>query len=329
MVYKHRNIMQKLKVLSGLFGDNFLIPLQEKIDEWKKSVNIFDKENSKEYKKAKQDLKKVTLETVRMQKKVNKKGKFGHKQELEALMRMRNAQFGVFEEHQKRALRKVLIEERSRYCSFEFVSTDRGKILEQEVSLIDDAQNLSVLLQEAARQCEKPYELSQAGEHMIEEFKISERGFYDEQGTPPNSPTGRHRKSSFSLSSETSSRSSSPTSCDGSPEKGTLTRSMSLSSAVVNSKPAPPERRNSVVTTQRGNYFKKNFPTSRISLTSLDSSTNQSFYSSYSSLDSQSVDCPPPPPAPPILPRAPPSPNPSEMSFPPPPPMEQLMRGKL
>ncbi len=29
---------------------------------------------------------------------------------------MASAQFGVFEEHQKRALRKVLIEERSRYC---------------------------------------------------------------------------------------------------------------------------------------------------------------------------------------------------------------------
>ena len=29
---------------------------------------------------------------------------------------MASAQFGVFEEHQKRALRKILIEERSRYC---------------------------------------------------------------------------------------------------------------------------------------------------------------------------------------------------------------------
>ena len=29
---------------------------------------------------------------------------------------MANAQFGVFEEHQKRALRKVMIEERSRFC---------------------------------------------------------------------------------------------------------------------------------------------------------------------------------------------------------------------
>lgn len=30
---------------------------------------------------------------------------------------MANAQYGVFEEHQKRALRKVLVEERSRYCT--------------------------------------------------------------------------------------------------------------------------------------------------------------------------------------------------------------------
>ena len=31
----------------SLFGDSLIVPLQEKIDEWKKSVNHFDKENSK------------------------------------------------------------------------------------------------------------------------------------------------------------------------------------------------------------------------------------------------------------------------------------------
>ena len=52
---------------------------------------------------------------------------------------------------------------------------------EQEVSLLSDAENLSALLQEAARQCEKPNTLPEAGEHMIEEFKISESGLLDEQ----------------------------------------------------------------------------------------------------------------------------------------------------
>ena len=31
----------------SLFGDSLIVPLQEKIDEWKKSINHFDKENSK------------------------------------------------------------------------------------------------------------------------------------------------------------------------------------------------------------------------------------------------------------------------------------------
>ena len=52
---------------------------------------------------------------------------------------------------------------------------------EQEVSLLSDAENLSALLQEAARQCDKPNNLPEAGEHIIEEFKLSESGFLDEQ----------------------------------------------------------------------------------------------------------------------------------------------------
>lgn len=49
------------------------------------------------------------------------------------------------------------------------------------MSLLSDAENLSALLQEAARQCDKPSNLPEAGEHIIEEFKLSESGFLDEQ----------------------------------------------------------------------------------------------------------------------------------------------------
>jgi hypothetical protein len=49
------------------------------------------------------------------------------------------------------------------------------------VSLLSDAENLSALLQDGARQCEKPSELPDAGEHIIEQFKLSESGFLDEQ----------------------------------------------------------------------------------------------------------------------------------------------------
>ena len=320
MVLRHRSIEQKLRVLSGLFGDSLIVPLQEKIDEWKKSVNHFDKENSKEYKKAKQDLKKVGLETVRLHKKVNKKGKFGQKERLEAVMKMASAQFGVFEEHQKRALRKVMIEERSRYC---ILLNLFQPVVEQEVSLLSDAENLSTLLQEAAKQCEKPNNLPDAGEHIIEQFKLSESGFLDEQTTPPNSPHSHRRQHSFSVSSGASSRSSSPSSRVGSPEKGTLTRSKSVSAS--SHKPAPPVRRSSVLSPQRENYLEKHLGMSRLSISSQDSATNHSYYSSMSSLDSQSVDCLPPPP---VISPAPPSPNPSEESLPPPPPMEEMFEEK-
>ena len=144
------------------------------------------------------------------------------------------------------------------------------------------------------------------------------------QITPPASPTNHRRTHSKSVSSSASSRSNSPSSRVGSPEKGTLTRSKSMSAA--SHKPAPPVRRSSVLSPQRESYLEKHLGTSRLSISSQDSATNQSYYSSMSSLDSQSVDCLPPPPAP-LIPPAPPSPNPSEASLPPPPPMEEIIRG--
>jgi hypothetical protein len=92
-------------------------------------------------------------------------------------------------------------------------------------------------------------------------------------------------------------------------------------------KPAPPVRRSSVLSPQRENYLERHLGMSRLSISSQDSATNQSYYSSMSSLDSQSVDYLPPPPAP-VIPPAPPSPNPSEESLPPPPSMEEILQGK-
>lgn len=129
---------------------------------------------------------------------------------------MANAQYGVFEEHQKRALRKVLVEERSRYCTLlnllqpvvvstiyypmffsmhlqvsnlnilnRIIILSRLFILfvqEQEVSLLSDAENLASLLEEASRQCEKPGILPEAGERMIEEFRTADVvGLFDDQ----------------------------------------------------------------------------------------------------------------------------------------------------
>lgn len=49
------------------------------------------------------------------------------------------------------------------------------------MSLLSDAENLSSLLEETSRQCEKPGSLPEAGELMIEEFKTPDVGLFDDQ----------------------------------------------------------------------------------------------------------------------------------------------------
>ena len=51
-----------------------VLPLQDKLEDWKKSVNTLDKEHAKEYKKLRSDIKKKTENSLRVQKK-NRKNK--------------------------------------------------------------------------------------------------------------------------------------------------------------------------------------------------------------------------------------------------------------
>ena len=55
-----------------------VLPLQDKLEDWKKSVNTLDKEHAKEYKKIRADIKKKTEQSSRVLKKNQKKmGKEG------------------------------------------------------------------------------------------------------------------------------------------------------------------------------------------------------------------------------------------------------------
>ena len=52
-----------------------MLPLQEKMEEWKKVANTLDKEHSREYKKLRQELKKKTDVHARIAKKQKKSSK--------------------------------------------------------------------------------------------------------------------------------------------------------------------------------------------------------------------------------------------------------------
>ncbi|XP_026688872.1 MTSS1-like protein, partial [Diaphorina citri] len=70
------------------------------------------------YKKARSELKKRSTDTLRLQKKVGRKGVVGRNADLQKALQEVNERKAILEEAEKKALRAALIEERSRYCVF-------------------------------------------------------------------------------------------------------------------------------------------------------------------------------------------------------------------
>uniref|UniRef100_A0A8C5GY16 Metastasis suppressor protein 1-like n=1 Tax=Gouania willdenowi TaxID=441366 RepID=A0A8C5GY16_GOUWI len=72
MCLRHRSIEAKLRQFSMVFLDCLINPLQEQMEEWKRAVNVLDKEHAKEYKKARHEIKKRSSDTLKLQKKAKK-----------------------------------------------------------------------------------------------------------------------------------------------------------------------------------------------------------------------------------------------------------------
>ncbi|TMW41803.1 hypothetical protein DOY81_013117, partial [Sarcophaga bullata] len=115
---RHKAVETRLKTFTAAIMDCLVQPLQDKLEDWKRSVATIDKEHAKEYKRCRTELKKRSTDTLRLQKKARK----GQSDTLQSLMdshmqdvTLRRAEL---EEVEKKSLRSVMIEERMRYCSF-------------------------------------------------------------------------------------------------------------------------------------------------------------------------------------------------------------------
>eukprot|EP00064_Thunnus_orientalis_P001963 superscaffoldBa00000135_g1967 len=117
MCMRHRSIEAKLKQFSMAFLEGLINPLQEQMEEWKRGVNTLDKDHAKEYKRARQEIKKKSSDTLKLQKKA-KKGRGDIQPQLDSAMQDVSDKYILLEETEKQALRKALIEERQRFCWF-------------------------------------------------------------------------------------------------------------------------------------------------------------------------------------------------------------------
>ncbi|XP_028917845.1 protein MTSS 1 isoform X2 [Ornithorhynchus anatinus] len=225
MCMRHRSIEAKLRQFSSALIDCLINPLQEQMEEWKKVANQLDKDHAKEYKKARQEIKKKSSDTLKLQKKA-KKGRGDIQPQLDSALQDVNDKYLLLEETEKQAVRKALIEERSRFCAF--ISMLRP-VIEEEISMLGEITHLQTISEDLKSLTMDPHKLPSASEQVILDLKGSDYSWSYQ--TPPSSPsTTMSRKSSVcsSLNSVNSSDSRSSGSHSHSPSSHYRYRSSNL-----------------------------------------------------------------------------------------------------
>ncbi|XP_065077723.1 DEP domain-containing protein DDB_G0279099 isoform X6 [Ochlerotatus camptorhynchus] len=209
---RHKAVETRMKTFTAAIMDCLIVPLQEKLEDWKKQVAIIDKDHAKEYKRCRAELKKRSSDTLRLQKKA-KKGQTDNLHILvESSMQDVTLRRCELEEVERKSLRSIMVEERSRYCTFVNMLQP---VVHEECEVMSELSHLQEAMQIIAVVTKDPAVLPQASEELILESKTNinlypdSPGGSNSQGACSNS-LGSRKSSVCSISSMNSSSSGSP-----------------------------------------------------------------------------------------------------------------------
>ncbi|XP_060937567.1 protein MTSS 1-like isoform X3 [Limanda limanda] len=228
MCMRHRSIEAKLKQFSIGFLECLINPLQEQVEDWKRGVNTLDKDHAKEYKRARQEIKKKSSDTLKLQKKAKKADNLGRgdiQPQLNSAMQDVSDKYILLEETEKQALRKALIEERQRFCCF--VAMLRP-VVDEEISMLGEVTHLQAISDDLKALTSDPHKLPPASEQVIVDLKGSDYGWSYQ--TPPSSPSHTISRKSSMCSSLNSVNSSDSRGSSGSHSHSPSSSSSSSSS---------------------------------------------------------------------------------------------------
>ncbi|XP_078400091.1 protein MTSS 2-like isoform X15 [Cetorhinus maximus] len=202
MCMRHRSIEAKLRHFTNALMESLINPLQDRIEDWKKSANQLDKDHAKEYKRARHEIKKKSSDTLKLQKKA-RKGKGDLRPQVENAVQDVNDMYLLLEETEKQAVRKALIEERGRFCTFiAFLQP----VVDGEIAMLGEITHLQAIVDDLIVQTAEPHKLPPASEQVIKDLKGSDYSWSYQ--TPPSSPSSSGSRKSSMCSSVNSTNSS-------------------------------------------------------------------------------------------------------------------------
>ncbi|KAM9301597.1 protein MTSS 2 isoform 2-T2 [Gastrophryne carolinensis] len=183
MCMRHRSIESKLRHFTNALMESLISPLQERIEDWKKTANTLDKEHAREYKRARHEIKKKSSDTLKLQKKA-RKGKGDLQPQLDHALQDVNDMYLLLEETEKQAVRRALIEERGRFCTFIALLQP---VVMGEIHMLGEVTHLQTIIEDLIALSEEPHKLPAASEQVIKDLKGSDYTWTYQ--TPPSSPS--------------------------------------------------------------------------------------------------------------------------------------------
>ncbi|XP_031657908.1 protein MTSS 2 isoform X4 [Oncorhynchus kisutch] len=195
MCMRHRSIETKLRHFTNTLMEGLVTPLQDRIEEWKKTANLLDKDHAKEYKRSRQEIKRKSSDTMKLQKKARKEllGRGNLRPQLDSAMQDVSDLYLLMGETEKQAVRRALLEERGRYCSFINLLQP---VVNGEIAMLGEITHLQAIVDDLTVLTEDPHKLPPASEQVIGDLKGSDYSWSYQ--TPPSSPSSAaSRKSSM------------------------------------------------------------------------------------------------------------------------------------
>ncbi|XP_053558288.1 protein MTSS 2 isoform X1 [Bombina bombina] len=197
MCMRHRSIESKLRHFTNALMESLITPLQERIEDWKKTANTLDKEHAREYKRARHEIKKKSSDTLKLQKKA-RKGKGDLQPQLDHALQDVNDMYLLLEETEKQAVRRALIEERGRFCTF---ITLLQPVVNGEIHMLGEVTHLQAIIDDLMVLTDEPHKLPAASEQVIKDLKGSDYTWSYQ--TPPSSPSSSGSRKSSMCSTKT------------------------------------------------------------------------------------------------------------------------------
>uniref|UniRef100_A0A6Q2YI86 MTSS I-BAR domain containing 2a n=1 Tax=Esox lucius TaxID=8010 RepID=A0A6Q2YI86_ESOLU len=174
---RHRSIETKLRHFTNALMESLVTPLQDRIEEWKKTANLLDKDHAKEYKRSRQEIKRKSSDTMKLQKKARKVLQYT------TLQCCNNCRFNVG----YYGLSKCAC------CVFACVVFDH--LQKGEIAMLGEVTHLQAIVDDLTMLTEDPHKLPPASEQVIRDLKGSDYSWSYQ--TPPSSPSSAgSRKSS-------------------------------------------------------------------------------------------------------------------------------------